>query len=361
MDLGNTLLLLAFGQGLLISLALLAAGILKRNAQKYLGLILWVIALEIGTIWAIRSEHVSTIFPFWIFGSYLLLPPALLLFFENQTTPDFRSLPKHIWLFAPAIIEIAVEGVVRLHLEMTGNAIELIQNPVWFSFTEVLPVVGLIVVMVRIGYTLQKLYRVDRSLTSRSLARSRTKVTTMFTVLGLITLLWVLETWLQLPVFRITLGFLCFLIFGIGFLVFFRPDLFQVPVYPLLPSGDPDEQIEQLQRIQKAFNTEKIFLEPRLTLKKAADYIGLPPRQISEAINRQEQMDFRRYVNHLRVQEVIHRVEAGERSQKTLLGIALESGFNANLPSIRHSRTSPENRPPNILGKWVQKRVSGRP
>ena len=329
MDQGNTLLLLAFGQGVLISLALLTAGILKRNAQKYLGLILWVLALEIGTIWAIRSDHVSTIFPFWVFGSYLLLPPALLLFFDSQMVPGFRSLPKHTWLFVPALTEIVVEGTVRLHLELTGNAIELIQNPVWFSFTEVLPVVGLIVVMVRIGYTLQKLYRVDPGMTSRSLAKRRTKVTVMFIVLGLITLLWVLETWLQLPVFRITLGFLCFLIFGIGFLVFFHPDLFQVPAYPPLPSGDQEGQIEQLQRIQMAFNTEKLYLEPRLTLKKAADYIGLPPRQISETINRHEQMDFRRYVNHLRVQEVIDRVEAGERSQKTLLGIALESGFNA--------------------------------
>jgi len=329
LDQGNTLLLLAFGQGVLISLALLTAGILKRNAQKYLGLTLWVLALEIGTIWAIRSQHVSTIFPFWVFGSYLLLPPALLLFFDSQMVPGFRSLPKHIWLFVPALIEIVVEGTVRLQLELTGNAIELIQNPVWFTFTEVLPVVGLIVVMVRIGYTLQKLYRVDPGMTSRSLAKRRTKVTAMFIVLGLITLLWVLETWLQLPVFRITLGILCFLIFGIGFLVFFQPDLFQVPAYPPLPSGDQEERIEQLQRIQMAFNTEKLYLEPRLTLKKASDHIGLPPRQISEAINRHEQMDFRRYVNRLRVQEVIDRVEAGERSQKTLLGIALESGFNA--------------------------------
>jgi len=329
LDQVNILLLLAFGQGVLISLALLAAGMLKRNAQKYLGLILWVIALEIGTIWAIRSDYVSTIFPFWIFGSYLLLPPALLLFFENQMVPGFRSLPKHIWLFVPAFIEIVVEGIVRLHLELTGNAIELIQNPVWFTFTEVLPVVGLIGVLVRIGWTLQKLYRRNTNPASRLLRLNQNKVIAMFVVFGLCCILWILETWLQLPVFTITLGFLCFLIFAIGFLVFFQPDLFEVPAYPLQPSGDQDDQIEQLQRIQKAFNSEKLYLEPRLTLKKAADHIGLPPRQISEAINRHEQMDFRRYVNHLRVQEFIDRVESGDRSQKTLLGIALESGFNA--------------------------------
>lgn len=329
MDQGNTLLLLAFGQGVLISLALLAAGIIKRNAQKYLGLILWVIALEIGTIWAIRSEHVSTIFPFWIFGSYLLLPPALLLFFESQMIPGFRSQPKHIWLFVPALIEIVVESIVRLHLDLTGNAIELMQNPVWFTFTEVLPVIGLIMVMVRIGYTVQKLYRVDPSLTSRSVARKRTKVTAMFAVFGLITLLWILETWLQLAVFRITLGFLCFLIFAIGFLVFFQPTLFRVPLYPIPTSRDQQKLIEDFIRVQQAFTTQKLYQKPKLTLRKASAHIGLSPRQISEAINRHEQMDFRRYVNHLRVQEVIDRVESGERSQKTLLGIALESGFNA--------------------------------
>lgn len=57
--------------------------------------------------------------------------------------------------------------------------------------------------------------------------------------------------------------------------------------------------------------------------------MGVPQRHLSNLINTHYQMDFRNYVNTFRIEEVIKKVKAGEHQQKTLLGIALESGFNS--------------------------------
>ena len=84
-----------------------------------------------------------------------------------------------------------------------------------------------------------------------------------------------------------------------------------------------------MKRVHQSFLEDKIYLQPKLSLKEAAQQLELPARQLSELINKFHGVDFRRYVNSLRIEEVVRKVENGEHQNKTLLGIALESGFNS--------------------------------
>ena len=114
-NLESILLLIVSGQGILISLALIAGVFRKKYANFFLGLITVVITIEIFTIWAIKMQLTNTggIFPIWILGSYLILPPALWLFVRVNLNPTFVLRKLHWLVFVPAIIEIVVEAEAR--------------------------------------------------------------------------------------------------------------------------------------------------------------------------------------------------------------------------------------------------------
>ena len=83
-------------------------------------------------------------------------------------------------------------------------------------------------------------------------------------------------------------------------------------------------------RLRQALEDERLYLNPTLTLAELATHTGLAPRTISATINAGFGRPFAEVVNRLRVAEVQRRLrEPGVLVRYTLLGIALESGFNS--------------------------------
>src|SRR6187431_3449625 len=105
-------LLLSGGQGLLLSLALIiSSGIKKRTANIFLGILLMLFSIELLNAWAMSWRYHSSTnpFPFWLFGSYLLLPSSLWVLLMYNTNPAFKFHKWHALLFVPALLEIATE------------------------------------------------------------------------------------------------------------------------------------------------------------------------------------------------------------------------------------------------------------
>lgn len=75
------ILLMVSGQGVLLSIALLSSLFKKNYSNFFLEIITSVITIEILFIWGIRVSYFNNenAFPFYILGSYLIIPPALLL------------------------------------------------------------------------------------------------------------------------------------------------------------------------------------------------------------------------------------------------------------------------------------------
>ncbi len=71
------------------------------------------------------------------------------------------------------------------------------------------------------------------------------------------------------------------------------------------------------------------YLDKDLTLKKMSSLTGLSEHLISETVNRKANKSYSDFINAYRVQCFLEKIEAGEHKTNTLLGIALECGFNS--------------------------------
>ena len=107
------------------------------------------------------------------------------------------------------------------------------------------------------------------------------------------------------------------------------PRAAQVAGHSLPVTSAPPIDAAVAERIRQALEDERLYLNPTLTLAEVAAHTGLAPKLISYTINTGLGRSFNDVVNGLRVAEVQRRLAQPDARRFTLLGIALESGFNS--------------------------------
>jgi len=98
---------------------------------------------------------------------------------------------------------------------------------------------------------------------------------------------------------------------------------------PVSSTSPPKVDPAILERISKTMQNEKCYLNPRLNLKTFAAKLKLPPRTVSEHLNHGLESSFIDFVNRHRVEEIKERLKTEDLELYSILGIALESGFNS--------------------------------
>lgn len=95
-------------------------------------------------------------------------------------------------------------------------------------------------------------------------------------------------------------------------------------------SGLTEEKSEvALNMLNKLMEEEKIYRESNLTLKDLAKRLSISPHNFSEIINTQLNQNFFDFINKYRVDDVKTALNDPQKSNYTLLAIALEAGFNS--------------------------------
>ncbi|HKK74912.1 MAG TPA: helix-turn-helix domain-containing protein [Saprospiraceae bacterium] len=114
---------------------------------------------------------------------------------------------------------------------------------------------------------------------------------------------------------------------------------------PSSPEKDPTPQGANYQRLEKLMIERQPYLESDLTLGDLAQQMGIPSNQLSQLINSHLDMNFNDYINRYRVEAIKQSIRAGEHQRKSLLGIALDCGFNSkatfNRTFKKFTHTSP--------------------
>lgn len=87
--------------------------------------------------------------------------------------------------------------------------------------------------------------------------------------------------------------------------------------------------LELLHQIQELMEKEAYYLEADISLNRLAELTKLNARDISHVINTALEINFMDFVNAYRVEEVKQKIVDPAYAHLTLLGIALESGFNS--------------------------------
>jgi AraC-like DNA-binding protein len=91
-----------------------------------------------------------------------------------------------------------------------------------------------------------------------------------------------------------------------------------------------DQEIQNhIEKINQLMVVEKVYLNENLNLRELAAHLKTDPNLISFILNNHLGGNFYDYVNRYRIEEVKHKLNSADYKHLSLLGIALESGFNS--------------------------------
>ncbi|MGJ1420363.1 helix-turn-helix domain-containing protein [Sphingobacterium spiritivorum] len=90
------------------------------------------------------------------------------------------------------------------------------------------------------------------------------------------------------------------------------------------------QQVDILKNVllQKT-TTQRLHLNPGLTLSTLADHIGINTHDLSYVINNGLEKNFYQFINELRTEEAKKLLVSGEAKQLDMFGIAIQAGFNS--------------------------------
>ncbi len=90
------------------------------------------------------------------------------------------------------------------------------------------------------------------------------------------------------------------------------------------------ENMEEIfQKLTSHMESERPYLESKLSLQNLASQLDLPPHHLSQVINDKCGQNFYHFVNQYRVEAFKQKLENGETSHLTLLALAYDCGFNS--------------------------------
>lgn len=89
------------------------------------------------------------------------------------------------------------------------------------------------------------------------------------------------------------------------------------------------ESMKLQHRLDILIREEKIYNQPNLSLKSLAEKLETTPNNVSWLLNNKYQKSFYDFINERRVKAFQAKVENREHDQKTLLGLAMDVGFNS--------------------------------
>ncbi len=89
-----------------------------------------------------------------------------------------------------------------------------------------------------------------------------------------------------------------------------------------------DTSIAIRSSLHKLMTSEKLYLDPEISLDGLADTIGCSRHHLSQVINEKEGLSFYEYVNRFRIEEASQQLADPDQRQK-IASIAFASGFNS--------------------------------
>ena len=91
----------------------------------------------------------------------------------------------------------------------------------------------------------------------------------------------------------------------------------------------PETLTQVVDALERAMKTDRLFLDPALSVDTLGKHIQLSPKLISAVLNQHLRTNFNAYINRYRVEAVTHCLTNPANNHLTLTGIAFKCGFNS--------------------------------
>lgn len=324
--------MIAGAQGLLLSIGLAVRSRKSFAPLAYLAILLGVLSIEMLTNFATSIQYPNQpgAFPFWVLGSYLLIPSSLFLLARYSV--NLPALPrKHvILLYIPAAIEIIAESILA-GLHFYGRpVIRLQQVQAWFIFTEIIPVVTTVTVLSWWAIQLRKAAWKKKQSSSNP-AFTRFLPYALLIYYAALSLLWVVEAFFQVAFFGLLEQLLAASLMAVGYISFLRTGIFDRLSFFHQKSGSQwiynDE--ETLKKLICLFEIDHLHCQSRLSVDDLAKTLHVPSRYVTYLVGTYLKTTATGLINKYRVEEVIRKLKDPETQNQTILSLAFESGFNS--------------------------------
>lgn len=147
--------------------------------------------------------------------------------------------------------------------------------------------------------------------------------------------------------------------FALGYTGIFNRYKVAAPENPYKKSRLPENDAEIIQNlIEKLMKEDKVYRDPYLSLSVLSELIGEANHLLSQTFSQNFRQSFYDFVNSYRVLEVKQRIEEGEWESKTLLAIAMDSGFNSKATFNRYFKKTTGQTPSQYVKLVSSKRLS---
>ncbi len=321
------------------------------TSSKILSVIIFIATLHLANL-MVLDTNLDNLFPsiLWLPYSYLAaVGPLIFLYTNSFVNSDFKMAKKYIPHFIPAAVELLFQVI---QIANAANRNILYYNaPLYFHIVSVLYLWTAISIFYYLRLSLLLINNHESWVLKNY---SNLKDITLAWLLKLISyyrILWMI--WIPfilafLLFFRFQLLYLIvvallyflmtiltYLTYWIGLeglrrvnVVFLKPEITQSlnKNYNHLTT---EEVKEYVQRIELAMVKEKLFLNENLSLRDLAKSVETDPNLVSFILNTGLKKNFYEFINSYRIEEVKARLNNPAYKHLTILGIALESGFNS--------------------------------
>lgn len=340
-----TIILTAAIQGFLIALGLIFKTAKNKHSNIYLSILIVLFSLELLFSWGSLSGYNNSKgrIPFWLLDTYLVIPPALWLFFKHNSEINFKYSPKHFFYFFPAFLQIVISSVAYFS---DGKYLFFAKSVplLWRAFTDWLPLLLTLLVLVFQAIKTVEIYKQYNS--NQALRSHSLKLIIIFVLFCILGIIWIAESIIHLDLRWFLELYSVVILFGLAFISFFNPSFFEIPKYFQNTKSDEFKNYDdekEFARLNVLFTNDTIFTKPKLLLKDLSAEMNLPSKYVSYLINTYTSSNFNDFINGFRVKEVLRKIPI--EKNKTLLGIAMDAGFNSkstfNQAFKQHTGKSP--------------------
>ena len=330
----------------------------ERLSDKLLGLVMFFLAMEIQD-YTFGFSGINILwekydgFPRYF---HLAFAPTIYFYLKAQINRDFRFKAAHLWHYLFYTIYFLVNLVVFLQGKKAVNSFRSTELSYWLGWLESIAIWGSYIYYFYQSLRLYKEYRVWAE--------------TQFSDTETISFVW-LRNFIYLiiagEVFKfgwsiadralgdlpfeqdwwwhlLTVAIICYVgIMGYSQpqphkLIFDQPlslppvsityNNTQTPTLSLVQAPNNDYS-DWKPKIEQVFKEQQLYLDPELSLSDLATKLKTNTSVLSAAINQNFGKNFNDFVNEYRVEEVKRQLKDPANAHLSLLGVALECGFNS--------------------------------
>ncbi|MEL6972915.1 MAG: helix-turn-helix transcriptional regulator [Bacteroidota bacterium] len=345
------ILILTIGavQGIVFSVILFKSTECNKTANRILASILLLLSyrLLVQTLRLFGLGHYDgwyyvMIDLSWVHG-------ALLYFYTKaQTQPNFRFSRKDLIHFLPVVLQVIISVFVRLqnlYWDGTKESLSWLGYHayiVWMNNSTIYIVASILIIF----YAYQSKKLLNAVGESFEIPASKLswigRIITSFLVYFLLVLIVLL---VDLAAFKSVTNQWYFyfnrfyyypffigmavLTYWIGLAGFSRRNDPEIAVKSTIAPKELEQLAAIAERLQNAMTEDELYKDPELSVKSLAEELGLKPYLISKSLSAVYNKRFNDFVNEYRVKEFQRLLQNSDNSKYTLLGLAMEAGFNS--------------------------------